>query len=82
MQLGNRSQALDDLKRAQNLSPNDYSILYNLANLKITLGDKLGAKKDLGKITTLLVEIKKKRSLDDAESKLQTLISEQLKQLN
>ena len=81
MQLGNRLEALADMNKAQNLSPNDYSILYGLANLKKSGGDDLGAKNDLEKATFLLSEKKKKGNLNDAESRLLLKISEQLKTL-
>jgi tetratricopeptide (TPR) repeat protein len=82
LQLGNRSQALADLKKAQNLLPNDYSILYELAILKRTMGDNLGAKKDFEKIASLLSEKKKKGRLNNAETKLLFMISEELKHTN
>ena len=79
IQLGNQSQALADMNKAQNLSPNDYSILYDLSNLKKYLGDNVGAKKDLEKATSLLTKKKNNGSLKDAESKLLFRITEQLK---
>lgn len=81
LQVGNRPQALADMNKAQSLSPNDYAILYSLGLLKRTLGDNLGAKKDLEKVVLLLSEKKNKGNLNDSESKLLLKISEQIKAL-
>ena len=80
LNLGNKEMALADLARAQTLSPQDQSILYNLAMMKKSMGDAVGAKKDLQKILTILIDKQKKGKLNEAESKMLNMVTEQMKQ--
>lgn len=82
IKLGNRAQAVADLNKAQDLSRNDYSKLYDIAILKMNLDDNQGAKADLLKLASFLSEKTKKGKLNEADSRLQYMVADQLQRFN